>query len=80
MAPFPHHGLPAFNHRLLRAWRDESGLRPEEVCARAQVSYGYLRAIESGSRANPSIAVLTRIAAVYDRSVAELIDAPAGAR
>jgi transcriptional regulator with XRE-family HTH domain len=80
VASFPHHGQLTFNHRILRAWRDESGLRPEEVCARAPMSYGYLRAIENGTRVNPSITMLTRLAAVYGHSVTELFDAPAGAR
>lgn len=83
MAAFPHHGLPAFNHRLLRTWRDESGLRPEEVAARAQVSYSYLRAIEDGARVNPSAPLLARIAAVYGRSLDELFTdgtEPASAR
>jgi transcriptional regulator with XRE-family HTH domain len=73
-----------FDHRKLRAWRLASGLRPEEVCARAQVSYSYLRAIEDGARVNPSIAVLTRLAGVFGRRVGELFTddepEPAGAR
>jgi transcriptional regulator with XRE-family HTH domain len=74
-----------FDHHLLRAWRLESGLKPEQVCVLAQVSYPYLRAIEDGARANPSIRLLTRLAAVYGRDPGELFttddDAePAGAR
>jgi transcriptional regulator with XRE-family HTH domain len=74
--------MPAFKHRKLLEWRRNSGLRPEEVCARAQVSYGYLRAIENGGRVNPSAQILARIAAVYGRSLDELFDdsEPAGAR
>jgi transcriptional regulator with XRE-family HTH domain len=76
--------MVAFNHRKLREWRLASGLRPEEVCARAGVSYSYLRGIEDGARVNPSARMLARIAAVYGRSLDELFttdDAePAGAR
>jgi transcriptional regulator with XRE-family HTH domain len=66
---------------VLRAWRDASGMRPEQVCVLAEVSYSYLRALEQGYyfARNPSVAVLTRLAAVYGRDVRELFD-PAGAR
>jgi len=61
-----------FDHRVLRTWRQESGMPPELVCVRAEVSYPYLRAIEDGARARPSIALLTRLAAAYGRDVREL--------
>jgi transcriptional regulator with XRE-family HTH domain len=64
--------MPTFNHRKLREWRADSGLRLEVVCARAKVSYSYLRAIEEGDRVNPSAQMLARIAAVYGRSLDEL--------
>lgn len=57
----------------LREWRDISGLRIEEVCSRAQVSYPYLRALEAGARINPTIDTLTRIAAVYGHAASDLI-------
>lgn len=69
-----------FNHRVLRTWRDDSGLRPEEVCARARVSISYLRAIEDGRRVNPSVQMLARIVAVYGRSLDELFAASAKPR
>jgi transcriptional regulator with XRE-family HTH domain len=85
MAPFPHHGAGArrFDHRVLRAWRLESQYKPEQVCVLADVSYPYLRAVEDGASPNPSIHLLTRLAAVYGRDIGELFtdDAePAGAR
>lgn len=64
--------MATFNHRVLRAWRLESGLRPELVCVRADVSYPYLRGIEDGIRPAPSLALLTRLADVYGRDVREL--------
>jgi transcriptional regulator with XRE-family HTH domain len=75
--------MVAFNYRLLRTWRLDSGLRPEEVCVRARLSASYLRAIEDGARVNPSAQLLARIAGVYGRSLDELFtadDEPAGAR
>jgi hypothetical protein len=34
--------VATFNHRLLRQWRDESGIKPEEVAYRADVSFSHL--------------------------------------
>ena len=64
--------MATFDRHKLRAWRLESGLTPEQVCVLAQVSYPYLRRIEDGYKASPSMAVLTRLAAVYRRDVREL--------
>ena len=72
----------AFNHRVLRAWRLDSGLAPEHVCVAADISYPYLRQLEDKG-GNPSAAVLARLAAVYGRDLGELFTTepdPAGAR
>jgi transcriptional regulator with XRE-family HTH domain len=66
--------MPVLNHHKLLEWRRASGLRPEEVCARAGISYYYLRAIESGQRVNPRALVLVQLAAVYDHTIGELFD------
>jgi transcriptional regulator with XRE-family HTH domain len=72
--------MSTFNHRVLRAWRLESGKTLEEVAYRAQVSYPYLRRLEDLG-GNPSAALLARIAAVYGRDVRELFALdPAGVR
>ena len=68
MAELP---VPVLDHRKLRQWRLASGLRPKEVAARLQVSYSHLRSIEDGTR-NPSVYVLTRIAAFYGKPIGEL--------
>ena len=71
----------AFNHRVLRAWRLESGLTPEQVCVAAPISYPYLRTLEDRG-GNPSAAVLARLAEVYGRPIGELFAGetePAGA-
>jgi len=60
-----------FNHDLLRAWRLESGLKLEEVCVAAPISYPYLRRLEDKG-GNPSAAVLARLAVVYRRDLREL--------
>jgi transcriptional regulator with XRE-family HTH domain len=72
----------AFNHHVLRAWRLESGLKPEEVCVAAPISYPYLRQLEDNG-GNPSAAMLARLAAVYGRDLGELFTSdpdPAGVR
>jgi transcriptional regulator with XRE-family HTH domain len=74
--------MPTFNHRVLRAWRSESGLRAEQVCIDAPISISYLYTLEN-SGGNPSAATLARLAAVYGRSLDELFTADsdtAGAR
>lgn len=73
--------MATFDHRVLRAWRLESGLKPEQVCVLAQVSYPYLRALEDGAHRTPSIRVIERLAAVYHRPIGELFTSdpdPAG--
>ena len=63
--------MARFNHGVLRAWRLESGMTPEQVCVLARVSYPYLRQIEDQGR-NPSAALLARLAEVYGRPLDEL--------
>jgi transcriptional regulator with XRE-family HTH domain len=62
----------SFNHARLRQWREQSGLRAEEVAARSGTSFSHLRALEAGEVDNPGGLVLARIAAVYGRSLDEL--------
>jgi transcriptional regulator with XRE-family HTH domain len=64
--------MSTFDHRVLRKWRLESGMRAEQVCVDARVSYPYLRAIEDGASPSPSIRLLERLAAVYGRPMGEL--------
>jgi transcriptional regulator with XRE-family HTH domain len=68
-----------FDRRLLRTWRLGSGLRAEQVCVKADISFSYLRAIEDGQR-SPSADVLTRLAGVYGQDVRDLFGELAGAR
>lgn len=74
--------MPTFNHRKLRQWRYESGLRAERICTDADISLSYLYALEN-SGGNPSASVLARLAGIYGRPLDELFTAdpdPAGAR
>jgi len=75
--------MATFDHRVLRAWRLQSGMKPEQVCVQADMSFSYLRALEAGAHRNPSVGLLTRLAAAYGRDVRELFTddpAPAGTR
>jgi transcriptional regulator with XRE-family HTH domain len=74
--------MPAYDHRPLSVWHQESGKRLEEVCVLVPVSYSYLRDVMRGVK-QPSIEMLTRIAAVYGRDMRDLFTndaASAGAR
>ncbi len=68
--------VQSINFARLRQWRDESGLRVEEVAARSGISYSYLRALEDKG-GNPTAAVIAAIAAVYGKPVSELFEVAA---
>ncbi|MCA9609497.1 MAG: helix-turn-helix transcriptional regulator [Myxococcales bacterium] len=57
----------------MRALREAQGLTLTEVAERCGLSKGYLSTIESGGGANPTLEVLTRIAAALDVTVGELV-------
>jgi transcriptional regulator with XRE-family HTH domain len=65
--------MVTFNHGVLRAWRLESGMSPEQVCVAAGISYPYLRTLEDRG-GNPAAIVLARLAEVYGRSLSDLFD------
>lgn len=60
----------------LRRLRKKGGLTVTQAAQRAQISAGFLSAIEL-SRANPSVATIYRLAAAYGTTVLELYDLPA---
>ena len=53
--------------------RLRGAMTQEELAKRAQVSRGYLAALEAGHRKNPSIAVLERIAKALGVPVGKLL-------
>jgi transcriptional regulator with XRE-family HTH domain len=67
-----------FDNTVLRQWRHDSGMRPEEVAYRAGISVTYLFGLENGLKRNPSARVLAGLAHVYRRDLTELY--PVGAR
>lgn len=62
-----------FDGATARQWRKDAGFSIEEACVAARLSYPYLSALERGRFANPSISVVTRIAALYGRDPTELL-------
>jgi len=60
----------------LRRLRKKRGLTVTQAAQGAQISAGFLSAIEL-SRANPSVATIYRLAAAYGTTVLELYDLPA---
>ena len=60
----------------LRRLRRKRGLTVTDAAHKAQISSGFLSAIEL-SRANPSVATIYRLAAAYGTTVLELYDLPA---
>jgi Helix-turn-helix domain len=65
------------DHAKLRAWRDESGLTRDQVCARLQgqgvsIGYSWLAALEQGTK-RPSLELLVTLARFYGHEPAELL-------
>lgn len=59
--------------RRIKAWRRQQKLTLDELSKRAGVSKGMLVELEKGA-ANPSIAILCKVAAAMGVSVAEMVD------
>ncbi len=57
----------------LRTWRKKVGLTQVALAQKAKVSQGYITALERGRSANPSLAVLKRLAKALGVTVTDLI-------
>lgn len=55
----------------IREYRKEKGMNLEELAIKAEISVGYLCHLERGTRNNPSIQVMEKIAKVLGREIAE---------
>jgi transcriptional regulator with XRE-family HTH domain len=62
-----------YDHVKLRAWRDDARLTRTEASHRAGIAYPTLADLEAGRYRNPSLDMLTRLAEVYGRPLAELL-------
>ncbi len=56
----------------IREYRKQKGMNLEEVAKKAGISVGYLCHLEKGTRVNPSIPVMEKIAKVLGKNVAEI--------
>jgi transcriptional regulator with XRE-family HTH domain len=63
---------PLYDYAKLRAWRDEAGLRREQVAVDLSISARWLEALEVG-RKTPSVQMLSRLAAYYGHQAGELM-------
>lgn len=57
-------------------WRNAEGLSQTEVAKRAKVSPTYVNQVEKEGNPNPGILQLSRIAAVFGRTLADLVRDP----
>jgi DNA-binding transcriptional MerR regulator/quercetin dioxygenase-like cupin family protein len=83
LAPFLHKAQPKYQGTptpdlgdKLRRLRKKRGLTVTQAARQAQISAGFLSAIEL-SRANPSVATIYRLAASYGTTVLNLYELPA---
>jgi XRE family transcriptional regulator of biofilm formation len=58
---------------MLKMRREEKGLTQIDLAKRARVSQAYVASIEAGTRKNPSLAILQRLAKALGVPVAELL-------
>ena len=67
--------MPAalYDHEKLRAWRADSGLTRTEASHAAGIAYPTLADLEAGRSRNPSLELLTRLAALYGHALAEML-------
>lgn len=56
----------------IRRIRKEKKLTMQEVADRAGVSVGYICHMENGTRSNPSIEIMERIAIALGKSISEI--------
>jgi transcriptional regulator with XRE-family HTH domain len=59
---------------VVRRWRKRRNLTQGELARRAGLGQAHLSLIESGARANPTAAVLKKLARALDVSVTELLE------
>jgi len=58
---------------MLKTRREEKGLTQTDLAKRARLSQAYVASIEVGTRKNPSLAILKRLAKALGVPVTELL-------
>ena len=59
---------------MVRAIRQAKGLTQVQLAKRAKIPQGYIAEIENGTKTNPSLDVLRRLAKALKVTVGELVD------
>jgi XRE family transcriptional regulator of biofilm formation len=60
------------NNNRIRECRLKKGMSLQELADKAQISAGYLCHLEKGTRVNPSIKVIEKIAKVLGKNISDL--------
>lgn len=61
-------------NQVLRRLREARGLSQRELAAKAQVTGAYVAQLETGTKKNPSLAILQRLAKALGVKVTELLE------
>ena len=56
----------------MRVLREKQGIRLSDLAAETDISIGYLCHLEKGTRKNPSIEIMDKIAKALNKSVSEV--------
>jgi DNA-binding XRE family transcriptional regulator len=56
----------------IREYRIQKGMNLKELAEKAEISTGYLCHLEKGTRVNPSIKVIEKIAKVLGKNISDL--------
>lgn len=59
-------------HNQVKKIREEKGITLEKLSHLSGVSVGYLCHLERGSRSNPSVEIMEKIAEALNKSIAEI--------
>jgi XRE family transcriptional regulator, regulator of sulfur utilization len=60
--------------RVLKTLREEKGLTQVDLAKRAKVTQSYVAMLEGGNKANPSLAILQRLAKALGVPAAKLLE------
>lgn len=60
-----------YNNRI-RKYRNQIGMKLEELAKKVGISTGYMCHLERGTRRNPSTEVMEKIAIILEKSITEI--------
>jgi len=65
--------MKPFMARRVKYLRNEAGFKQEDLANASDVSIGTIRNIEQGVNVNPSVAIMIKIADIFNTTVNDLI-------